>query len=109
MANEANRPDDVRATETELDGTGNTTNTDQARDNAAIVSASPSTPESVDERLEVPLDREVPLEASTDQMSSDPADAIPVPPAMSPAEIDERAQAVEAVRGKVDPETGVAT
>ena len=31
--------------------------------------------------------------------SSDPADEIPVPIAMSAAEIDERAQAVEAVRG----------
>ena len=31
--------------------------------------------------------------------SSDPADQIPVPIAMSPAEIDERAQAVQAVRG----------
>jgi len=30
--------------------------------------------------------------------SNDPADEIPVPIAMSPAEIDERAQAVEAVR-----------
>jgi hypothetical protein len=54
------------------------------RDNEAI-GASPSTPE-----------------------SPDPADEIPVPIAMSPAEIDERAQAVEAVRGrKVDPETGM--
>ncbi|HXT14080.1 MAG TPA: hypothetical protein VN706_00530 [Gemmatimonadaceae bacterium] len=35
---------------------------------------------------------------STGDAMSDPADAIPVPPAMSPAEIDERAQAVEAVR-----------
>ncbi|HEY4303589.1 MAG TPA: hypothetical protein VGM82_03945 [Gemmatimonadaceae bacterium] len=30
---------------------------------------------------------------------SDPADEIPVPAMMEPAEIDERAQAVEAVRG----------
>jgi hypothetical protein len=35
---------------------------------------------------------------------ADPADEIPVPVAMSPAEIDERAQAVEAVRGIRDPE-----
>jgi len=35
--------------------------------------------------------------------STDPADDIPVPPAMSPAEIDERAQAVEAVRGTTNP------
>jgi hypothetical protein len=33
---------------------------------------------------------------------ADPADEIPVPIAMSPAEIDERAQAVEAVRGNRD-------
>ena len=33
---------------------------------------------------------------------SDPADEIPVPAAMTPAEIDERAQAVEAVRGNRD-------
>jgi|SwirhisoilCB1_FD_contig_31_10333123_length_318_multi_4_in_0_out_0_1 hypothetical protein len=32
----------------------------------------------------------------------DPADEIPVPVAMSPAEIDERAQAVEAVRDNRD-------
>ncbi|HEY4218002.1 MAG TPA: hypothetical protein VGM67_12745, partial [Gemmatimonadaceae bacterium] len=36
--------------------------------------------------------------------SSDPADEIPVPIAMSAAEIDERAQAVEAVRGTAAPE-----
>ena len=54
------------------------------RDNEAI-GASPSTPE-----------------------NADPADEIPVPVAMSPAEIDERAQAVEAVRGrKIDPESGM--
>ena len=34
--------------------------------------------------------------------SADPADEIPVPIAMSPAEIDERAQAVEAVRSNRD-------
>lgn len=39
-------------------------------------------------------------------VTPDPADEIPVPVAMSPAEIDERAQAVEAVR-KADPETGI--
>lgn len=33
---------------------------------------------------------------------ADPADEIPVPIAMSPAEIDERAQAVEAVRSNRD-------
>ena len=32
--------------------------------------------------------------------SSDPADDVPVPIVMSPAEIDERAQALEALRGK---------
>lgn len=46
---------------------------------SAPVSASPSTPEAAD--------------------VVDPADEVPVPIAMSPAEIDERAQAVEAVRG----------
>jgi hypothetical protein len=34
---------------------------------------------------------------------SDPNDEIPVPIAMSPAEIDERAQVVEALRGKAPP------
>lgn len=48
-------------------------------EDSAVVSASPSTPEGA--------------------TSADPADEIPVPVAMSPAEIDERAQAVEAVRG----------
>ncbi len=115
MANQANRPDDVRATES--DSTGNSANMERARDNADVVSASPSTPEPAEEPSEevaaeqskLVSDREVPLEASSDQTISDPADAIPVPPAMSAAEIDERAQAVEAVRGKVDPETGPAT
>jgi hypothetical protein len=46
-------------------------------EDADVVSASPSTPEAAD---------------------VDPADDIPVPIAMSPAEIDERAQAVDAVR-----------
>lgn len=102
MANEPNRPDDVRTNE--MDSTDTSASMDRARDNADVVSASPSTPETGDEQADITADREVPLEAS-----SDPADAIPVPPAMSPAEIDERAQAVEAVRGKVDPETDVAT
>lgn len=31
--------------------------------------------------------------------ATDPADEVPVPPAMSPAEVDERAQVVEALRG----------
>jgi hypothetical protein len=54
--------------------------------NSSPVSASPSTPESAD-----PVD---------------PADEIPVPIAMSAAEIDERAQAVDAVRGKArEPES----
>jgi len=47
---------------------------------------------------------------STDStVSGDPADQIPVPIAMSPAEIDERAQAVEAVRGgrDLEPRTDV--
>jgi hypothetical protein len=35
--------------------------------------------------------------------SVDPNDEIPVPVAMSPAEIDERAQAVEALRGRAEP------
>lgn len=34
-----------------------------------------------------------------EDVNSDPADQVPVPPAMSAAEIDERAQAVDAVRG----------
>lgn len=46
-------------------------------------------------------DRKLPDDVSITSASptSDPADEVPVPPAMSPAEIDERAQAVEAVRG----------
>ena len=116
MANEATRPDDGRATESDsTEITENNETIERAHDYADVVSASPSTPESAeqpsDEDSELVSDREVPLEASSDQvLGSDPADAIPVPPAMSPAEIDERAQAVEAVRGgKVDPETDVAT
>ena len=46
-------------------------------EDAEVVNASPSTPEGAD---------------------NDPANEIPVPIAMSPAEIDERAQAVDAVR-----------
>lgn len=47
---------------------------------------------------------DVPAPANPDAMrgSNDPADAIPVPIVMSPAEIDERAQAVEAVRDNRD-------
>ena len=52
--------------------------------NSGPVSASPSTPEAADAA----------------DPSDDPADEVPVPIAMSAAEIDERAQAVEAVRGK---------
>jgi hypothetical protein len=37
-------------------------------------------------------------QGTSDQASSDPNDEVPVPIAMSPAEIDERAQAVEALR-----------
>jgi hypothetical protein len=60
------------------------------------------------------MDRTVPLPTTTEQrtavnaldtdLTSDPADEIPVPIAMSPAEIDERAQAVEAVRGSAQPD-----
>ncbi len=116
MANEANRPNDGRTSQSDrTEITENNETIERAHDYADVVSASPSTPESAEERSEeaseLVSDREVPLDASSDQVvGSDPADAIPVPPAMSPAEIDERAQAVEAVRGgKVDPETGVAT
>ena len=42
-----------------------------------------------------------------DGISPDPADAIPVPIAMTPAEIDKRAEVVEAVRGNIDPESGL--
>jgi hypothetical protein len=68
------------------DDRNDATSPDLDRENEAV-SASPSTPVSAD--------------------AADPADEIPVPIAMSPAEIDERAQAVEAVRRKVDPETGM--
>jgi hypothetical protein len=47
----------------------------------------------------------IPAEPRADvppQKDSDPADEIPVPLVMSPAEIDERAQAVEAVRDERD-------
>lgn len=58
-----------------------------------------------------PSDREAPLAPRTPDGATpaprladapDPADEIPVPIAMSPAEIDERAQAVEAVRSARD-------
>lgn len=42
--------------------------------------------------------KSVGAEPSPDQMTLDPNDEVPVPVAMSPAEIDERAQAVEALR-----------
>ncbi len=38
--------------------------------------------------------------SASETPGSDPASEIPVPLAMSPAEIDERAKAVEAVRGR---------
>lgn len=60
---------------------------------SAPSSASPSTPE-----------KEKNADAAPPR---DPADEIPVPVAMSPAEIDERAKAVEAVRGNRDPESGM--
>mgnify|MGYP006951114045 CR=1 FL=1 len=37
--------------------------------------------------------------ASPNESGADPNDEVPVPIAMSPAEVDERAQAVEALRG----------
>jgi hypothetical protein len=43
-----------------------------------------------------------PLSAG-ESVSRDPNDEIPVPIAMSPAEIDERAQVVEALRGEPAP------
>ncbi len=61
------------------------------------------------------MDRSVPLPTTAEQRAdlpdvdraptTDPADEIPVPIAMSAAEIDERAQAVEAVRGSSEPES----
>jgi hypothetical protein len=46
-------------------------------------------------------DPDITMSADTEQR--DPADEIPVPIAMSAAELDERAQAVEAVRGTATP------
>ena len=40
----------------------------------------------------------------TDQIAADPNDEIPVPIAMEPAEIDERAQVVEALRKDRNPD-----
>lgn len=39
-----------------------------------------------------------PTDESLEASDSDPGDEVPVPVAMSPAEVDERAQAVEALR-----------
>ncbi len=44
-----------------------------------------------------------PIEASPATNDLDPNDVVPVPVAMSAAEIDERAQAVEALRGTQPP------
>jgi len=43
-----------------------------------------------------------PTAASLGASEPDPNDEVPVPVAMSPAEIDERAQAVEALRGSAE-------
>jgi hypothetical protein len=67
--------------EDERDNTDRTDRTDrktQLDGSSSPVSASPSTPGSAE--------------------TGDPADEVPVPIVMEPAEIDERAQAVEAVR-----------
>jgi hypothetical protein len=52
-----------------------------------------------DETLDPEDVNSTPAEPARSAGESDPADDIPVPIAMSPAEVDERAQAVEAVRG----------
>jgi hypothetical protein len=59
-----------------------------------------------DDPLGVPTDVEAeqPVVRADTPVSSDPADAIPVPVAMSAAEIDKRAEAVEVVRGVREPE-----
>lgn len=67
--------------------------------------------ENTNDDLPNPADREAPLAPRAPDGATpaprladatDPADEIPVPVAMSPAEIDERAQAVEAVRSNRD-------
>ena len=42
-------------------------------------------------------------DAPTNRTAADPNDEVPVPIVMSPAEVDERAQAVEALRGTSTP------
>jgi len=68
-------------------------------------------PENTNDDLSTSPDREAPLAPRTADGTTpaprladtaDPADEIPVPVAMSPAEIDERAQAVEAMRANRD-------
>jgi hypothetical protein len=57
------------------------------------------------DKADIPRDVRMPEETpQKPQLAdvADPADEIPVPIAMSPAEIDERAQAVEAVRSNQD-------
>jgi hypothetical protein len=51
-------------------------------------------------------DQERPAPESTTSGAADPADQVPVPGAMSPAEIDERAQVVEALRREKSGRTG---
>jgi len=43
------------------------------------------------------------VDSAADDVVADPNDEVPVPIAMSPAEIDERAQVVEALRGNAPP------
>jgi hypothetical protein len=67
-------------------------------------------PENINDDLSNSTDREAPLAPRQAEPnptarladSADPADEVPVPIVMSPAEIDERAQAVEAVRSNRD-------
>lgn len=60
-----------------------------------------------DDPLGVPteVETEQPVVRADAPVSSDPADAIPVPVAMSAAEIDKRAEAVEVVRGIREPDS----
>lgn len=74
-------------------------------DDVSIASRSNASQSSADASSIGAGDTSVSAAPPTASGSADPADEIPVPPAMSPAEIDERAQAVQAVRGTSGEET----
>ena len=69
----------------------------------------PADPDRGSEVPEVPIDAEQEIQRTPTPVTpgadmTDPSDEVPVPGAMSPAEIDERAQVVEALRNEQEPQ-----